>query len=152
MSHHSHHLESRYSAAALAEVTARSCTALCPGWASFWWHWAGASSSPGCTEKTDGGSEAVGGHLSLSWSGRVKDGAVSLRLSESRPRPCACSRGVAWCRVRRARQTRRTLRGAGSTRHCSAAPSGTRLLCPRCRQPSPGPECHLLDARQTGTF
>lgn len=140
-SHREHPVKCRYSAA--AEMSLWSGMALCPGWASSWWCWIGVSSSLDCTEKVDGGSEAVGDHPSLSWSGRAEADAVSLHLSESRPGPYACSRGAAWCRAQRERRMRRTPRGAGSSRRYFVAPLVMMQLCPRCPHPSPDPECPL---------
>lgn len=143
--YHGHPVKYRYSAAAVAEMSVRACTSLFPERASAWWCWAGMSSSLDCTEKLDG---AAGDHLSLSWGRKTKAGADTLRLSESQPGLCACSRAAAWCRARRSQRTRRTSRGAGSSRRCSAAPSVMRRLCPRCQQPSPDPARHPWD-RQT---
>lgn len=129
-----------------------SGTALCPEWASSWWCWAGVSSSLGRTEKVRGGSGEVGDHPSLSWSGRAEADAGSLHLSESRPGPCACSQAAAWCRAQRARRTRRTPRGAGSSHRYSVAPLVMRRLCPRCPQPSPDPECPPWDRQNTSVM
>lgn len=141
MSHHDRTVKRHY-LTVVAEMSLPPCKAQCPGWASSSWRWAGASSSPGCIEMVDGGRRAAGDHLSLSSRGREEAGAGSLHLSESRPGTCACSRAAAWCRAQTARRKRRTPRGAGSNRRCSAAPSVMRRLCPRCRQPSLDPECH----------